>query len=139
MPMTDQAAGLYDYGFTAGEYANVSKHLAAEAAFEACERAIVAPCGMGHAKEHNLERYLRAFIIPRTPPIIRKMMFNVNPLFIFSTKLCWKGLLDWGILLGDFTSLRHYRLTGITSLVSSPLDSFLYQSTQDRTGISGRK
>ncbi|KAJ5135352.1 uncharacterized protein N7515_004630 [Penicillium bovifimosum] len=38
--MIYQAARLYDQGYTDGEYANAGKYLAAEAAFEACERAI---------------------------------------------------------------------------------------------------
>jgi alkylation response protein AidB-like acyl-CoA dehydrogenase len=36
-----QAARMYDQGYEAGEYANAAKHLAAEAAFKACERAVM--------------------------------------------------------------------------------------------------
>ena len=57
--MIYQAARLYDQGYSGGEYANAGKYLAAEAAFEACERAILAHGGMGYAKEYHVERYLR--------------------------------------------------------------------------------
>lgn len=41
------AARMYDQGYDTGEYANAAKYLAAEAAFEACERAVLAHGGMG--------------------------------------------------------------------------------------------
>lgn len=74
--MIYQAARLYDEGYTGGEYANAGKYLAAEAAFEACERAILAHGGMGYAKEYHVERYLREVFIPRIAPVSREMIFN---------------------------------------------------------------
>lgn len=74
--MVYQAARLYDEGYAGGEYANSAKFLAAEAAFEACERAILALGGMGYAKEYHCERYLREAWIPRLAPISREMIFN---------------------------------------------------------------
>lgn len=71
-----QAARLYDEGYTGGEYANAGKYLAAEAAFEACERSILAHGGMGYAKEYHVERYLREVLIPRIAPVSREMIFN---------------------------------------------------------------
>ncbi|KAJ5784265.1 uncharacterized protein N7503_009477 [Penicillium pulvis] len=74
--MIYQAARLYDQGYTGGEYANAGKYLAAEAAFEACERAILAHGGMGYAKEYHVERYLREVFIPRIAPVSREMVLN---------------------------------------------------------------
>ncbi|KAJ5554713.1 hypothetical protein N7461_003183 [Penicillium sp. DV-2018c] len=74
--MIYQAARLYDQGYTGGEYANAGKYLAAEAAFESCERAILAHGGMGYAKEYHVERYLREVFIPRIAPVSREMILN---------------------------------------------------------------
>ena len=41
------AARMYDQGYDTGEYANAAKYLAAEAAYEACERAVLVHGGMG--------------------------------------------------------------------------------------------
>lgn len=70
------AARLYDQGYDTGEYANAGKYLAAEAAFEACERAVLTHGGMGYAKEYHVERYLREAMLPRIAPISREMIFN---------------------------------------------------------------
>jgi alkylation response protein AidB-like acyl-CoA dehydrogenase len=53
------AARLYDEGHTTGEYANAAKYLSAEAAFKACERAVMTHGGVGYAKEYHVERYMR--------------------------------------------------------------------------------
>lgn len=74
--MIYQAARLYDQGYAGGEYANAGKYLAGEAAFEACERAILAHGGMGYAKEYHVERYLREVFIPRIAPVSREMCLN---------------------------------------------------------------
>ncbi|KAJ5923828.1 hypothetical protein N7466_008015 [Penicillium verhagenii] len=74
--MVYQAARLYDQGYAGGEYANAGKYLAAEAAFEACERAILVHGGMGYAKEYHVERYLREVFIPRIAPVSREMILN---------------------------------------------------------------
>lgn len=74
--MVYQAARKYDQGHTAGEYANAGKYLAAEAAFEACERAVLTHGGMGYAKEYHVERYLREVFIPRIAPVSREMICN---------------------------------------------------------------
>ncbi|KAK3937932.1 acyl-CoA dehydrogenase/oxidase C-terminal, partial [Diplogelasinospora grovesii] len=73
--MVYHAARLYDEGYPSGEYANAAKYLAAEAAFEACERAVLAHGGMGYAKEYH-ERYLREVFIPRIAPVSREMICN---------------------------------------------------------------
>ena len=71
-----QAARMYDAGVETGEYANAAKYLAAEAAFRACERAVMAHGGMGYAKEYHVERYLREIMIPRIAPVSREMIKN---------------------------------------------------------------
>ncbi|TPX11933.1 uncharacterized protein E0L32_007431 [Thyridium curvatum] len=74
--MIYQAAKMYDQGYQAGEYANAGKYLAAEAAFRACERAVMCHGGMGYAKEYHVERYLREVFIPRLAPVSREMICN---------------------------------------------------------------
>lgn len=74
--MIYQAARMYDQGYEAGEYANAAKYLAAEAAFRACERAVMTHGGMGYAKEYHVERYLREIMIPRIAPVSREMIKN---------------------------------------------------------------
>ncbi|KAK2751183.1 hypothetical protein FQN57_000260 [Myotisia sp. PD_48] len=74
--MVYQAAKLYDAGYSNGEYANAAKYLAAEAAFKACERAVMTHGGMGYAKEYHVERYLRESFIPRIAPVSREMIKN---------------------------------------------------------------
>lgn len=74
--MISQAAKLYDDGYSDGEYANAGKYLAGEAAFEACERAVLAHGGMGYAREFHVERYLREVWIPRLAPVSREMICN---------------------------------------------------------------
>ncbi|KAI1609397.1 acyl-CoA dehydrogenase/oxidase [Exophiala viscosa] len=74
--MLYHAAKMYDQGYEAGEYANAGKYLAAEAAFEACERAVMTHGGMGYAKEYHVERYLREVFIPRIAPVSREMICN---------------------------------------------------------------
>jgi alkylation response protein AidB-like acyl-CoA dehydrogenase len=74
--MVYQAARMYDAGYEAGEYANAAKYLAAEAAFTACERAVMTHGGMGYAEEYHVERYLREILIPRIAPVSREMICN---------------------------------------------------------------
>lgn len=74
--MIYHAARLYDVGYASGEYANTAKYLAAEAAFQACERAVMVHGGMGYAKEYHVERYLREVLIPRIAPVSREMICN---------------------------------------------------------------
>ena len=64
-----KAATLYDQGKECGAEANAAKYLAAEAAFHACENAVMSHGGMGYAKEYHVERYLRESFIPRIAPI----------------------------------------------------------------------
>jgi acyl-CoA dehydrogenase len=67
--MVFKAASLYDRGEECGAEANAAKYLAAEAAFETCDQAVLTHGGMGYSKEYAVERYLRESLIPRIAPI----------------------------------------------------------------------
>jgi acyl-CoA dehydrogenase len=74
--MVFKAAALYDQGKECGAEANAAKYLAAEAAFEACDAAILTHGGMGYAKEFHVERYMRECMIARIAPISPHMILN---------------------------------------------------------------
>lgn len=82
--VTYHAARLYDQSGqdksisqnTVGALANSAKYLAAEAAFKACERAVMSHGGMGYAMEYDVERWLRECFVPRLAPVSREMILN---------------------------------------------------------------
>ncbi|KAK6213256.1 acyl-CoA dehydrogenase [Colletotrichum tabaci] len=59
-----------------GVAANSAKYMAAEAAFTACERAVLTHGGMGYAAEYDVERYLREIFVPRIAPVSREMILS---------------------------------------------------------------
>jgi acyl-CoA dehydrogenase len=59
-----------------GIAANSAKYLAAEAAFTACERAVLTHGGMGYAAEYDVERWFRECLVPRIAPVSREMIMN---------------------------------------------------------------
>jgi acyl-CoA dehydrogenase len=59
-----------------GARANMSKYLAAEAAFEAADVAVQAHGGFGVAKEYDVERYLREARLTRLVPITQQLVLN---------------------------------------------------------------
>jgi acyl-CoA dehydrogenase len=67
--MAFKAASLYDSGAPCAAEANAAKFLAAEAAFSACETAVMTHGGMGYAKEFHVERYMREVMIARLAPV----------------------------------------------------------------------
>jgi acyl-CoA dehydrogenase len=67
--MMMSAAWQFDAGKPAGAAANAAKYLAAEAGFEACERAVMTHGGFGYAREYHVERYLREIMITRIAPV----------------------------------------------------------------------
>ncbi|KAK7938076.1 acyl-CoA dehydrogenase [Apiospora aurea] len=85
---TYHAARLYDQSQSTGDAsskvrqgavgvaANTAKYLAAEAAFTACERAVLTHGGMGYAVEYDVERWLRECLVPRIAPVSREMVMN---------------------------------------------------------------
>jgi acyl-CoA dehydrogenase len=72
--MVWRAASLYDSGKPCGAEANAAKYLAADAAYEACDRAVRTHGGFGYAKEYHVERYLRESMLPRIAPVSREMI-----------------------------------------------------------------
>ncbi len=74
--MVMRAAQLYDAGADCGAEANTAKYLAAEAAYAACETAILSHGGMGYSAEFHVERYLRESWIPRIAPVSAQMIMN---------------------------------------------------------------
>jgi len=71
-----KAATLYDAGEPCGIEANAAKYLAAEAAHDACQNAVLTLGGMGYAKEYHVERLLRESYIPRIAPVSPQMILN---------------------------------------------------------------
>jgi acyl-CoA dehydrogenase len=74
--MVFKAASLYDRKQPCAAEANAAKYLAAEAAFESCERAVMTHGGMGYSREFHVERYLREVMIARIAPITPHMVLN---------------------------------------------------------------
>jgi acyl-CoA dehydrogenase len=81
---TYHAAGLYDKSKlddtitqdAVGVACNSAKYMAAEAAFTACERAVLTHGGMGYAVDYDVERYFRECLVPRIAPVSREMILN---------------------------------------------------------------
>ena len=74
--MVQKAAALYDAGKPCGLEANAAKYLAAEAAWRACESAVMTHGGMGYAREYHVERLFREVLITRIAPVSREMILN---------------------------------------------------------------
>ncbi|MGH8616294.1 MAG: acyl-CoA dehydrogenase family protein [Burkholderiales bacterium] len=74
--MVLHAASLYDAGRECGAEANAAKYLAGEAAFAACEAAVLTHGGMGYSTEYHVERYLRESMITRIAPISPHLILN---------------------------------------------------------------
>ena len=71
-----EASRRYDAGLTCAELANSAKYLAADAAFDAADRAMQTLGGMGYAKEYDVERYWREARLMRIAPITQEMALN---------------------------------------------------------------
>lgn len=74
--MVMKAATRYDRGESCGAEANAAKFLAAEAAFAACDAAVLTHGGMGYAAEYHVERYLRECFIPRIAPVSPQLILS---------------------------------------------------------------
>ncbi len=74
--MVREASARYDAGLPCGEEANSAKYLAADAAYEAADRAIQTHGGMGYAIEYDVERYWREARLLRIAPISQEMILN---------------------------------------------------------------
>jgi acyl-CoA dehydrogenase len=71
-----EASWRYDAGLPCGEHANIAKWLAAEAGFEAADRAVQVHGGFGYASEYDVERYWREARLMRLAPIPQEMILN---------------------------------------------------------------
>ena len=71
---------------------NSAKYLAAEAAFTACERAVMSMGGMGYAAEYHVERYFRESIVPRLAPVSRvsTSILSLDECMVADAWLCRK-------------------------------------------------
>ncbi len=74
--MVMKAASRFDAGLDCGAEANAAKYLAGEAAFQACETAVMTLGGMGYSAEYHVERYLRESLVPRIVPVSPHMILN---------------------------------------------------------------
>jgi acyl-CoA dehydrogenase len=74
--MIRRASELYDGGQPCGEEANSAKYLAAEAAYDAADRAMQTHGGMGYATEYDVERYWREARLIRIAPVSQEMILN---------------------------------------------------------------
>jgi acyl-CoA dehydrogenase len=70
------ASWRLDNGLPAGEQANMAKYLAAEASFEAADRAVQTHGGFGYASEYHVERYFREARLQRLAPLPQEMVLN---------------------------------------------------------------
>lgn len=70
------AAWLYDQGRPCGVEASAAKYFAGEAAYRACENAVLTHGGMGYAKEFHVERWLREAMLPRIAPVSRELVLS---------------------------------------------------------------
>jgi acyl-CoA dehydrogenase len=71
-----EASWRYDNGLKCGEQANMAKWLAAEAGFQAADRAMQVHGGFGYAREYDVERYWREARLMRLAPIAQEMILN---------------------------------------------------------------
>ena len=74
--MIREASARYDAGLPCGEEANTAKYVAADAAYEAADRAVQTHGGMGYATEYDVERYWREARLIRIAPISQEMVLN---------------------------------------------------------------
>lgn len=71
-----EAAWRYDNGLQCAEQANLAKYLAAEAAFEAADRAMQTHGGYGYASEYNIDRFWKESRLMKIAPVSQEMVLN---------------------------------------------------------------
>jgi acyl-CoA dehydrogenase len=74
--MALKAAWLFDHQKPCGAEANIAKLRAAEAAFEACDRAVQTLGGYGYMQEYDVERYFRECRMLKIAPVSQEMVLN---------------------------------------------------------------
>jgi acyl-CoA dehydrogenase len=71
-----KAAWLFDQRKPCGPEANMAKLRAADAAFEACDRAVQTLGGYGYIREYDVERYFRECRLLKIAPVSQEMVLN---------------------------------------------------------------
>ena len=74
--MLRKAAAMFEAGLPCGEYANLSKLLSAEAAWEAGDACMQTHGGFAYAREYDVERKWREARVQRTAPISTNMILS---------------------------------------------------------------
>ncbi len=74
--MVMKAAWLFDHGKPCGAEANIAKLRAAEAGFEACDRAVQTLGGYGYMQEYDVERFFRESRMLKIAPVSQEMVLN---------------------------------------------------------------
>ncbi len=74
--MARKAAALFDTGAECGAEANMAKHLAAEAAWQAADTCMQTYGGFAYAREYDIERKWRESRLYRTAPISTNMVLS---------------------------------------------------------------
>jgi alkylation response protein AidB-like acyl-CoA dehydrogenase len=74
--MLRKAAAMFEAGQPCGEYANLSKLLTAEAAWEAGEACMQTHGGFAYAREYDVERKWREARVQRTAPISTNLILS---------------------------------------------------------------
>ena len=71
-----KAAWLFDQRKPCGAEANIAKLRAAEAGFEACDRAVQTLGGYGYMREYDVERFFRECRMLKIAPVSQEMVLN---------------------------------------------------------------
>jgi acyl-CoA dehydrogenase len=74
--MVLKAAWLFDHQKPCGPEANIGKLRAAEAGFEACDRAVQTLGGYGYMQEYDVERFFRECRMVKIAPVSQEMVLN---------------------------------------------------------------
>ena len=74
--MMMKAAWLFDRRKPCGPEANIAKLRAADASFEACDRAVQTLGGYGYMREYDVERYFRECRMLKIAPVSQEMVLN---------------------------------------------------------------
>ena len=74
--MMMKAAWLFDHRKPCGAESNMAKLRAADAGFEACDRAVQTLGGYGYMQEYDVERYFRECRLLKIAPVSQEMVLN---------------------------------------------------------------
>lgn len=74
--MMMKAAWLFDNRKPCGAEANIAKLRAADAAWEACDRAVQTLGGYGYMRDYDVERYFRECRLLKIAPVSQEMVLN---------------------------------------------------------------